>query len=178
MIVKGHFAALLITLSLEARMRLTFSPQSLFTWNYWVLEQEVIGAIEFNFGQDSGQISLGSTAYVIQQDRRSGEWLLLANNTVQASAYRFGSSTHSFDVTYGHQRLSLRSGRFGGTALTIHRQDGTLLGDIRPNSLVKRKAKLHCSPELGVPIQLFLFWLTALIWRRTSHPNAYFRSGC
>ncbi|KAI9133574.1 hypothetical protein [Acaryochloris sp. CCMEE 5410] len=159
-------------------MRLTFSPQSLFTWNYWVAEQDVIGAIEFNVGKDSGQIVLGSTAYAIQQDSQSGEWRLLANNTVQASACRFGSNTHSFEVTYGHQRLSLRSGRFGGTALTIHRQDGTLLGDIRPNSFVNRKAKLHCSPEIGVLIQLFLFWLTALMWRRTSHLHAYFRSGC
>lgn len=159
-------------------MRLTFSPQSWFTWNYWVVEQDVIGAIEFNLGKDSGQIVLGSTSYDIQQDRQSKEWRLLADNTVHASAYRFGSSTYSFDVTYGHQRLSLRSGRFGGTALTIHRHDGTLLGDIRPSSLVNRKAKLYCSPEIGVLIQLFLFWLTALMWRRTSHPTAYFRISC
>lgn len=157
-------------------MRLTFVPQSFFSWNYWVQEQDIIGAIEFNFWSEAGQISIGSTPYLIQHEWLSGRWSLISNNTVQASAVKYSAFTRSFDVTYGNQRLFLSAESFWSSALAITRHDGTRLGNIRRIQFLSRKAELDCSPEVGILIQLFLFWLTALTWRRSSSSSN--TSGC
>ncbi|MGB7444669.1 MAG: hypothetical protein WA919_26680 [Coleofasciculaceae cyanobacterium] len=94
-----------------------------------------------------------------------GEWLLQKDDQVVAVARKPNPLTRVFKVSHQEQVLILKA-KFPFTKSFVVEQDNQLLGTIKPINSWTKQALIDCSSSISVSIQIFMFWLTSLMWRR------------
>ncbi len=146
---------------------LTCLPQSICSWNYLITEPDITASIEFDFWTEQGKISVDPDFYFVQHAWLSGEWSLVSENGTIALAVKPNPLTRVFEVSYGNDFLILRA-QSPLTRSFLIEQSNALLGTIEPMHPFTRRAFIDCSRSLTIPIQLFLFWLAVLMWRRAA----------
>ncbi|MEM8719562.1 MAG: hypothetical protein AAGE84_09675 [Cyanobacteria bacterium P01_G01_bin.39] len=150
---------------------LTCLPRSIFSWNYSVIDVDnnTKALVNFNFASEQGSIILDLNDYKIQHRWLSGEWLLKIDDEVVATAIKPNPLTRFFEVTYEDKIVILKAeSPFSRTFLI---EQNEILGVIEPTHLFTRRAAVNCSSSIRIPIQIFLFWLTVLMWRRAANTN-------
>lgn len=147
---------------------LTCLPQSICSWNYLIIEPDVKASIEFDFWTEQGIIRVDSHLYKVQHAWLGGEWLLVSENVLVALAVKPNPFTRVFQVSYGSDDSLILRARSPLTRSFLIEQGSALLGTIEPMHPFTRRAFIDCSPSLAIPIQLFLFWLAVLMWRRAA----------
>ena len=125
--------------------------------------------VNFNFASEQGSIILDSNDCKIKHRLLSGEWLLEIDDEVIATAIKPNPLTRFFEVTYEDKIVILKAeSPFSQTFLI---EQNEILGMIEPTHLFTRRATLRCSSSITIPIQIFLLWLTVLMWRRVANTN-------
>jgi hypothetical protein len=147
-------------------------PQSIGSWNYSITFSNGVklALVKYNYWSDQGGITLESSCYEIRHVWYSSEWTLELDGRVVAVAikhpfYRF------FDISYGSQNIVLRADSPFLKPFIVQ-QAGRLLGTIKPMHSFTRQASIDCSSSITIPVQIFLFWLTALMWKRSANRSS------
>jgi hypothetical protein len=132
-----------------------------------ITEPDIAASIEFDFWTEQGKISVDSDLYFVQHAWLSGEWSLVSESGIVALAVKPNPLTRVFEVSYDNDSLILRAHSPLTRSFLIEKSNA-LLGTIEPMHPFTRRAFIDCSPLLTIPIQLFLFCLTVLMWRRAA----------
>lgn len=133
-----------------------------------VADSHVTASVEFDFWSEQGSITLGSSYYGVQHAWLSGEWLLESGGRVVAVAIKPNPLSRLFEVSYDSQNLVLRAESPFTRAFLVEQGD-RLLGTIQPMHPFTRRASINSSSSIEIPIQVFLFWLVVLMWKRAAN---------
>ena len=149
---------------------LTCLPQSLCSWNYRILGAATDDAtVTFRWLNEGGEIFYDGQEYVIQkQGLMSGHWTLERDGEVYADAQK--SLLRHFDVRFGELQLTVKAERPFTRCFQILIADD-LVGTIRPQHPLTRRATIECADSVPELAQLFSFWLAVLTWRRAARNN-------
>ncbi len=154
---------------------LTCLPQSICSWNYSITgsDSDVIASVEFDFWNEQGSIILEPSCYGVKRGWvwPSDEWSLESGDRVIAVATKPNPFTRFFEVSYSSQDLILRP-ELPFTRSFLIEQDNRVLGTIQPMHSFTRRASIDCSSSIAIPVQIFLFWLTVLMWKRDAKKSA------
>ena len=146
---------------------ITCLPQKICSWNYLITvsNSDVTASVEFDFMSERGNIILEADSYKIEHAWLSGEWSLELAGEIIAVAIKPNLFTRLFQIDYDSQKLVLKAQSPFARSFAIEQND-TSIGTIEPIHLLTRRATVNCSANVPIPIQIFLFWLTVLMWRR------------
>ena len=101
----------------------------------------------------------------------SGDFVLQAGGDTPARAAKPSAFLRRFDVHVGSRHLTLEA----ASALTrkFHLvENGSVVGAVTPLHPFSRRCTIVFPDDLTLPVQVFLFWLVALIWRRAANAAA------
>lgn len=135
----------------------------------------MIASTKFNFWNEQGSFVLAGNHYRIEHAWLSAEWSLNLEGEAVALAVKPNPLTRFFEVFYANQKLVLRA-ESPLTRTFLIEQDEQVLGTIQPMHLFTRRALVDCSSSVAMPVQIFLFWLTVLMWKRAAN-NSTARGG-
>ena len=146
-------------------------PTSICSWNYRVRGfEDGEASLTFNRLTEQGNISIaGANFDVVKHGWLSGCWTLEHDGQPYATGKKPSAFTRTLEVESGELTLTLKPGMF--SHVFEIRAGDEVLGRIRPAHLFTRRAFVECTGSVPVPVQLFSFWLVALMWRRQSHKN-------
>jgi len=149
---------------------LTCLPQSICSWNYSITisDSDVTASVEFDFWSEQGSIILEPSCYGVKHVWLSGEWSLESGDRVVAVAIKPNPLTRFFELSYDSQDLVLRA-ESPFTRSFLIEQDDRVLGTIQPMHPFTRRASIDCSSSIAMSVQIFLFWLTVLMWKRSAN---------
>ncbi len=156
-------------------MRLRAEPQSLFTWNYQVFQNDqMVATTHYTIWGESGQVSVGSNVWSVErQGPMSGEWWLSKAGTQPpvAIAHKPSVLARKFEVRWGESHSLVLEAEHLFTRRMQVVAMGTLIGHIAPKHPFTRHATLEFPDEVPMELRLFCLWLAALLWRRASSNN-------
>lgn len=142
-------------------------PASMWGWNYGIETSQGTARIELKVMKDEGEIVLPDESYTITHPMLSGEWALKqdSEDSMVAQAQKPNPLRRKLELTFGTQKLVLQAVSPFQREFQI-RQSSQVLGRIRPDSFSSRQATIEVDVPLDLKIQLFLFWLTVMLWRQ------------
>lgn len=142
-------------------------PASMWGWNYGIETSQGTARIELKVMKDEGEIVLPDESYTITHPMLSGEWVLKqdSEDSIVAQARKPNPLRRKLELTFGTQKLVLQAVSPFRREFQI-RQSSQVLGRIRPDSFSSRQATIEVHSPLDLKIQLFLFWLTVMLWRQ------------
>ena len=152
---------------------LTCIPESFFNWNFSVPDtSEGEARLTFNFFTEQGTITLGGEEYaVVKHGPFSGHWTLERGGEVFADVQKSNPIFRSFELDANDSRLSFKALSPFTRKFGIFSRDQQI-GIIEPGHIFTRRSTIDCSPEVPELIQLTIFWLAALTWRRQARDSS------
>jgi hypothetical protein len=149
-------------------------PKSWFSWNFSILEDDVeVAGLDVAWMRERGQLTfIGGNEYdFYRQGWLSGLFLLEGDGTVLAQADKPNPFTRRFEVTFGSQTLTLVAQSPFTRAFDVYDGDRRI-GSVYPDHCFTRKTTIDLPVDIPPPVKAFLFWLVALMWRRTAHNSS------
>ncbi|MEM6521976.1 MAG: hypothetical protein AAF892_14510 [Cyanobacteria bacterium P01_D01_bin.71] len=149
-------------------------PNGLCSWDYiiTVIDSDTIILTELWALREQGSIAIQADRYEVIHVPFSGEWSLELGGNVVAIAVKPNLLTWFFEVSWHDQTLVLRTDGLFSSSFVIE-QDNLTLGTIRKKHAFTKRATVDCSSCIDLGVQVFLFWLAVLMWKRqTSNHNA------
>lgn len=144
-------------------------PASMWGWNYGIETSQGTARIELKVMKDEGEIVLPQASYAITHPMLSGEWTLTqvtdGKDSIVARARKPNPLRRKLELTLGTKKLILQAVSPFRREFQI-RERSQILGRIRPDSFSSRQAMIEVDAPLDLRIQLFLFWLTVMLWRQ------------
>ncbi len=144
---------------------LTMTRQGLLGWSYTIQDetQQPVAELSLAVFGDSGSFSIGGAAYTVKHEGWfSRRFRLERDGTVVARAGR-GADGHAFELEVGEARYSLRQKSFASPEYELLDGSRPIASVVRPSYV--RRAELSVSAEIALPVQVFLLWLVALLWK-------------
>lgn len=111
------------------------------------------------------------TFTVLRDSMLKGSFALKWGEQVAARARKTSLFTRSFDVETGGEHLRLAAVSIWRREFGVYR-NGEQIGRIAPTSLFRRSAVIDLPDDVPLPVQVFLFWLVIILWRRSANSNA------
>ncbi len=144
-------------------------PSEFFTWDFELFEGEKrVVRMGQSWFREAGYFLWGGREYQLTREGLwSGNFLLQFNGQVLADATKISPFLRCFDVRTEGRTLTLTA----ASVFTREFQllvDGTVVGSVAPESFFSRRCTVSFPDDLGVPVQVFLFWLVVLMWRRAA----------
>jgi hypothetical protein len=134
-------------------------------WSYVVQNgtQQPVADLSVAVFGDSGSFSIQGTRYVVEHEGWLGRRFRLQRDGAIVARTSKGSAGHVFEIEAGEARYSLRQKSFASPEYVVldgSRRVGSLL---RPSYV--RSAQVDACAEVPLPVQVFLLWLMALLWK-------------
>lgn len=147
-------------------------PKSIFSWGFEVCDGSgPIAVMDVRWMSEGGDFEYQGRQYELRKAGvLSGEFSLQENSNVIAEATKT-TCVRSFDVRYAQQHYCLRAAS-PFTRRFVVAQDGRIIGEIGPEHPFTRRSRLDLPENVPVPVQVFMFWLVILMWRRASNSAA------
>jgi hypothetical protein len=158
----------------------TCLPTSICSWNYRVLGLPAgEGTTEINWFSEQGRLSLGGATYeVVKHGPMSGEWTLENRGEIVATARKPSMLTRTAIVTFGEATLTVHAVSPFSRVFEllvgerdVHRAAARVVGRVRPVHPFTRRGVMECDAAVPQLVQMFVFWLVAMSWRRTASKN-------
>ena len=132
----------------------------------------LLAEIDIASWREKGLLAVGGSTYkVYREGLVSGRFVLETNGTEMASAEKPSMLRRSFTVRYDDSAYELRAESAFRRNFVLLEQ-GVQIGSIVPARMFTRKATVNLPPALPLPVQVFLIWLTVILWKRDSDsPN-------
>jgi hypothetical protein len=122
--------------------------------------------LHFKFGSERGEIRRpGRTLQVLKHGLGSGRWSLVQDDQTLIEAHKPSAFHNRFTIQAGEAAFVLERKSLMGRTFVLE-QDGRPLGTIEPIHAFTRRATVDFDPSVDHHLQLFCFWLVALMWRR------------
>jgi hypothetical protein len=150
-------------------MQLSIVPSRWFSWDFTVSQgSEAVAEIDISWWRERGELTVqGASFGVSREGMMAGDFLLESDRGVVARATKPSMMRRLFAVQHGAKTYTLRARsawRRGFVLLEGEREVGT----IDPAGPWTRRASAALPPEVPLPVQVFLIWLTVLMWKRES----------
>jgi hypothetical protein len=142
-------------------------PQRWFSWDFTVSQgSELVAEIDISWWRERGELTVqGATFSVSRQGMMSGDFLLESDRGVLARATKPSMMRRLFLVQHDATTWTLRPRSVLGRTFVL--LDGEReVGRITPAGLWSRRANVDLPARVPLPVQVFLIWLTVLMWKR------------
>jgi len=130
--------------------------------------------VEYDWFTEQGRIVIAQNAYDIRKHGVfSGHWTYEQCGRLVADAHKPSAMFRTFDISCRSEGLSLTlqaESAFHRAFEIISEQ--RVVGRIAPAHPFTRRATIQCSDVVPEHLQLFLFWLAGLAWRRSARSNS------
>lgn len=146
-------------------------PNGIFSWGYSILQDgTAIADIDMSWVRERAEVTIAGHHFTVcRTSVLRGTFELQSGDGVLAHAQK-AAFFRAFNVGFTDRNLELK-------ALSIFTREfglfehGVQIGRIGPTGWLTRKAVVDCSGEVPIPVQVFLFWLVAILWRRAANNN-------
>jgi len=147
-------------------------PRHLFSWGFdLLLDDGSAICLDMAWFREGGRFAWDGTEYQISREGfYLGDFLLTADGQVLAAATK-GLLSRRFSVRMGDRELELRAASWLSGRFELVEQ-GTVIGEVARDHFFTRSSTAQFPQDLSVPVQVFLFWLVILMWRRQSNAAA------
>jgi hypothetical protein len=148
-------------------------PRHLFSWCFELFADRASPTtLELSWIRGRGSFRWDGRFY--RMDREAlllGDFFLMNGDVVVAKADKPSALFRRFDITAAGREMTLvaespLTRRFRLT------ENGRTIGTIRPNHAFTRKCTIDLPDDIETPVQVFIFWLVVLMWRRAAGSNA------
>ena len=148
-------------------------PQSWFSWNFDVLENDLpVAEIKVSPLRERGTLVVDGAAYeAYREGLASGEFILEQNGHPIARAQKPSAFFNSFHVEVPGKNYTLKKESMVGRPFVLLDND-EVAGSIRPEGVVTRKAAVDLPEDVPVPVKIFIVWLVLLMWKREANAAA------
>lgn len=148
-------------------------PQGWLGWNFDILDNDrKIAEIKISTLPESGTFSLDGIDYrAYREGMFSGDFFLESDGQTIARAQKPSAFLSSFNITHIDRSHTLKKESFVGRSFILLEGDREA-GSIRPEGFLTRKANASLPEMMPLPVQLFVIWLTILLWRRETNAGA------
>ena len=140
------------------------------TWfsNDWIVTlddaQQVL--LDLSVWRERATFVVNGTSYTLRKGVPfSGQFTLLRDQEVLASAHKTSVLSNRFEIQIGSDSFVLRKPSILQRRFELTR-DEALIGAIVPDRILFRRCSLTLPPEWPSPIGIFVFWLAVVIWNR------------
>jgi hypothetical protein len=148
-------------------------PRHAFSWSF---NLDIGGAPLVSFDMDwlreGGRFTWAGTEYrLLRAKAWAGDFLLTADRQVLARATKESIFARRFTIHLEGRELTLRA-----PSCLLRRfelvERGSVAGVVVPDHLLTRACTVELPDDLTVPVQVFVFWLVAIMWRRADSSSA------
>ncbi len=148
---------------------LQIAPHGWFSWDFTISQgSQAVADIGFTWWREQGELRLdGATYRVSREHLLNGDFLLESDAGVIARATRASLFRRRFSVRHGANTYTLEP-RSAFQRAFVLLEDDRETGSISPSRAWSRRASANLPSELPLPVQVFLIWLTVLMWKRES----------
>jgi hypothetical protein len=148
-------------------------PSSLFSWAYDLYEDEkLIAQMGMSWFKEGGRFVWEGGEYQLSREGLwSGSFLLQLDGRTLAEATKVSPFFRCFDVRVGERTLMLKAASVFTREFHLIAND-TLVGSVAPDGFFSRQCTISFPDDLPRPVQVFLFWLVILMWRRAAQSSS------
>lgn len=141
-------------------------PTSCLSWNYRLLQDgRTIGLIDQSTWRERATCTIGGVRFELYREGTVGDFILEFEGAVLARAQKPRFLTRQFVVAFEGRTYELKAVS-AWTREFVLRVEDVVVGRIEAESLFNRHARLRLPESLPLPVQVFVFWLVVLMWRR------------
>ncbi len=144
------------------------TPRSAFSKQFYVHGgQDLRGDVEYRLATEQGSLNWGGETFGVRKHGPgSGYWTLEHRGEILADAQKPSAFRRRLLVETADLKLELCPRSAYRRAFDVL-QGGRVIGTIEPDHAFTRRATLEFGEDIAEHIQLFCFWLVALMWRRS-----------
>lgn len=148
-------------------------PKRWLSWGFELYEAErLIATMDMTWLSEGGSFVWEGAQYTLSREGLwSGDFVLQGNGQTPARATKPSAFVRRFEVHVGSRALTLEAASLFTRKFQLI-ENGSVVGSITPKHALSRSCTLTFPDGLSVPVQVFLFWLVALIWRRAENSAA------
>lgn len=149
---------------LEAR------PISIFSLDFSIeAEGRQIALLDVAFWREAGEVSIEGQPYrLYREGLMSGAFVLESAGKTIIRAIKPSALWSQFELELNGHRYSLKRDSIFGKSFSVLQGgvDGVVVGSVRRAAMFSRRSVINLPPDWPVPIQIFVFWLVLIIWKR------------
>ncbi len=149
------------------------TPNSLFSWDFTVFcDSEFLADIDMSWLRERADVTIGDQAFsVCRTSVMSGTFVLKSGDQVLAEAKKVSAFTRTFEIRTDDRELTLKAVSIWKRQFALY-ENGAQIGQIGPTNWLRRRAVIDLPDDIPIPIQVFLFWLVVVLWRRQASENS------
>lgn len=149
-------------------------PKGWWTLKYELLDnEEIVALVEFRCATEGANITIGNEVYEAR-----GEGWFNREFFLETTHGKFIASADSpafsgrFEVNFDNRLYSLQKdqGLLNTTYVLLDGAD--VIGSITPDGIFSTASTIDIPDRVPLPIQAFMFWLVALLWKRATDATA------
>ena len=148
-------------------------PQGICSWSFYLEGEGNRASLEFSWMSEQGTIIADGAHFEVRKHGvLSGHWTLDHAGQEIASAQKSSAFTRTFEIESPMGSLVLRAESSFTRRFRVERS-GDLVATISPDHAFTRRARIGIlARDCDFPTICFLFWLTALTWRRAASKSS------
>jgi hypothetical protein len=142
-------------------------PISIFSQDFSIeADGRQIALLDVAFWREAGEVSIEGRPYKLYREGlMSGAFVLESGGQTIARAIKPSAFLAQFDLELEGRRYLLKRDSIFGKGFSVF-QDEAVVGSVRRVSMFSRRSVIDLPSEWPVPIQVFVFWLVVVIWKR------------
>lgn len=122
--------------------------------------------LEASSWKEKAEVELDGKTYRFKREGAfSGPFLLLDVENVIAYAEKPSAFKERFEIFHYGKTYELRKRSIWKGTFNLE-ENGKVIGIVRPSGFLRRKALIDLPEELPLVLQIFIFWLALIIWKR------------
>ena len=154
------------------------TPHGIFSWDFTLSKDGVaLAEIDMSWFRERAEVKIGEQTYTVYRESvMQGTFALQSGDQVLAQAQKVGAFTRAFEVNFAGRQLELKALSAWKRQFGLF-ENGAQIGHIGPTNWLRRKAVIDLPGDIPLPVQVFLFWLVVILWRRAAGSAAAASAG-
>jgi len=149
------------------------TPHGVFSWDFTVSRDGVaIAEIDMAWFRERADVKIGEQTFSLyRQSAAKGSFTLQSGDTILAQAQKISAFSRAFRIDTAGRKLTLKATSAWRRQFEVSENEA-LIGRIGPTGWAGRTSVIDLGIDLPVPVQVFLFWLVVVLWRRADDAAA------
>jgi hypothetical protein len=145
------------------------SPVGIFSWAFTVRSGgETVAEINPAWFSEQAEVTVSGKPYTLARESvLEGTFAMHSGGRVVASARKPSAFFRAFEVELPGRRFELKAVSVWSREFGLYAGE-TLIGRIGPASWLGRSAVIDLPDALPTEVQVFLFWLVLVLWKRAA----------
>jgi hypothetical protein len=153
---------------------LRIEPLRWFSWDFSVdRDGRRVAELDISWWRERGELAVDGTSYAVAREGLlSGDFRMTApDGRLVATASKPSAFRRRFDIVHGGRTWTLQARSAWRRTMDLS-VEGRSAGAITPTSIWSRRATANLPAALPLPVQVFVVWLTVLLWKRDDEAAA------